>query len=151
MQQRLQTTPERNALIKIKHLTNNCKPGEMLRGLPLSKELRRWSGHSGSSSASSSSASGTSYGCTSSCSSGSSGMTTGFSVCDPVWCNVRKRLCNRCIEWDEYNGYIFECKVVNIIQEHILQAHVIYCILFYYYCAKSTHLIICFKDTPKLH
>jgi hypothetical protein len=40
-------------------------------------------------------------------------------------------------------------KVVNIIQEHILQAHVIYCILFYYYYVKSTHLIKCFKDTPK--
>jgi len=27
---------------------------------------------------------------------------------------------------------MFKCKVVNIIQETILQAHVIYCILFYY-------------------
>ena len=27
MQQRLQTTPERNASIKVKHLINNCKPG----------------------------------------------------------------------------------------------------------------------------
>ena len=27
---------------------------------------------------------------------------------------------------------MLECKVVNIIQKHILQAHVIYCILFYY-------------------
>jgi hypothetical protein len=34
----------------------------------------------------------------------------------------------------------FFYKVVNIIQEHVLQAHVIYCILFYYYYAKSTHL-----------
>ena len=42
MQQRLQTTPERNASIKVKHLINNCKPGrKMLRGLPLSKELGR--------------------------------------------------------------------------------------------------------------
>ena len=27
MQQRLQTTPERNASIKVKHLINNCKLG----------------------------------------------------------------------------------------------------------------------------
>jgi hypothetical protein len=27
---------------------------------------------------------------------------------------------------------MLKCKVVNIIQETILQAHVIYCILFYY-------------------
>jgi hypothetical protein len=40
-------------------------------------------------------------------------------------------------------------KVVNIIQENILQAYVIYCILFYYYYTKSTHLIKYFKDTPK--
>ena len=107
MQQRLQTTPERNASIKVKHLINNCKPGrKMLRGLPLSKELGRWSGHSGSSSTSSPSASGTSCCCTSNCSSDSSGMTTGFSVCDPVWCNVRKWLCKRCIEWDGCNGYV---------------------------------------------
>jgi hypothetical protein len=36
-------------------------------------------------------------------------------------------------------GIQFFYKVVNIIQEHILQAHVIYCILFFYYYAKSTH------------
>jgi hypothetical protein len=40
-------------------------------------------------------------------------------------------------------------KVVNSIPEHTLQAHVIYSILFYYYYAKSTRLIKCFKDTPK--
>ena len=91
---------------KVKHLIKSLQTErKMLRGLPLSKELGRWSGHSGSSSMSSSSASGTSYGCTSNCSSGSSGRTTVFSVCDPVWCNVRKCLCNRCIGWDEYNGY----------------------------------------------
>ena len=33
MQQRLQTTPERNASIKVKHLINNCKPGENALGL----------------------------------------------------------------------------------------------------------------------
>ena len=34
---------------------------------------------------------------------------------------------------DEMNTMdMFECKVVNIIQENILQAHIIYCILFYY-------------------
>ena len=33
MQQRLQTTPERNASIKVKHLINNCKPGENAPGL----------------------------------------------------------------------------------------------------------------------
>ena len=33
MQQRLQTTPERNALIKVKHLINNCKPRENAPGL----------------------------------------------------------------------------------------------------------------------
>ena len=34
---------------------------------------------------------------------------------------------------DEMNTMdMFECKVVNIIQENILQAHVIYYILFYY-------------------
>jgi hypothetical protein len=46
-------------------------------------------------------------------------------------------------------GIQFFYKVVNIIQEHILQARVIYCILFYYYYAKSAHLIKCFKDTTK--
>ena len=113
MQQRLQTTPECNASIKVKHLINNCKLGrKMLWGLPLSKELGRWSGHSGSSSTSSSSASVTSCGCTSSCSLGSSGMTTGLSVCDPVWC--------RCVSAyakgasDEMNTMnILVCKVVT--------------------------------------
>ena len=33
MQQQLQTTPERNASIKVKHLINNCKPGENALGL----------------------------------------------------------------------------------------------------------------------
>ena len=33
MQQRLQTTPEHNASIKVKHLINNCKPGENAPGL----------------------------------------------------------------------------------------------------------------------
>ena len=33
MQQRLQTTPEPNASIKVKHLINNCKPGENALGL----------------------------------------------------------------------------------------------------------------------
>jgi hypothetical protein len=36
-------------------------------------------------------------------------------------------------------GVHFFYKVANIIQEYRLQAHVIYCILFYYYHAKSTH------------
>ena len=92
---------------KVKYLMKSLQTGrKMLRGLPLSKEHGRWSGHSGSSSTSSSSASGTSCCCTSNCPSGSSGMTTGFSVCDPVWCNACKCLCNRCIEGDECNGYV---------------------------------------------
>ena len=34
---------------------------------------------------------------------------------------------------DEMNTMnMLACKVVNIILEHVLQAHVIYCILFYY-------------------
>ena len=33
MQQRLQTTPVRNASIKVKHLINNCKLGENAPGL----------------------------------------------------------------------------------------------------------------------
>ena len=33
MQQRLQTTPKRNASIKVKHFINNCKPGENAPGL----------------------------------------------------------------------------------------------------------------------
>ena len=33
MQQQLQTTPERNASIKVKHLINNCKSGENAPGL----------------------------------------------------------------------------------------------------------------------
>ena len=33
MQQRLQTTPKRNASIKVKHLINNCKPRENALGL----------------------------------------------------------------------------------------------------------------------
>ena len=33
MQQQLQTTPERNASIKVKHLINNCKPGQNAPGL----------------------------------------------------------------------------------------------------------------------
>jgi len=42
MQQRLQTTPERNASIKVKHLIKSLQTGrKMLRGLPLSKELGR--------------------------------------------------------------------------------------------------------------
>jgi hypothetical protein len=42
MQQRLQTTPERNASIKVKTLIKYLQTeGEMLRGLPLSKELGR--------------------------------------------------------------------------------------------------------------
>ena len=45
MQQRLQTTPERNTSIKVKHLMKSLQTGrKMLRGLPLSKELGRWSG-----------------------------------------------------------------------------------------------------------
>ena len=44
---------------------------------------------------------------------------------------VRKCLCKSAS--NEMNTMdMLECKVVNIIQEHILQAHVIYCILFYY-------------------
>jgi hypothetical protein len=76
--------------LNVKHAFNMTRGpttgGEMLWGLPLSKELGRWSGHSGSSSTSSSSASVTSYGYTSSCSSASSGTTTGLSVYDPVRC-----------------------------------------------------------------
>jgi hypothetical protein len=45
-------------------------------------------------------------------------------------------------------GIHFFYKVVNIIQEYRLQAYVIYCILFYYH-AKPTYFIKCFKDTPK--
>ena len=37
MQQRLQTTPERNASIKVKHLINHCKPGEKCSGACLSR------------------------------------------------------------------------------------------------------------------
>ena len=45
--------------------------------------------------------------------------------------HVRKCLCKSAS--DEMNTRdMLECKVVNIIQEHILQAHVIYCLLFYY-------------------
>jgi hypothetical protein len=85
MQQRLQTTPKHNASFKA--LINYLQTGrEMLRGLPLSKELGQWSGHSESSSTSSSFASVTSWGCTSGCSLGSLGTTTRLSVCDPVWC-----------------------------------------------------------------
>jgi hypothetical protein len=40
MQQQLQTTPERNASIKVKALIKYLQiKGEMLRSLPLSKEL----------------------------------------------------------------------------------------------------------------
>ena len=46
---------------------------------------------------------------------------------------------------------MLKSKVVNIIQETMLQAHVIYCILFYYQYVKSTYFIKCFKDTPKLY
>jgi hypothetical protein len=44
---------------------------------------------------------------------------------------------NRFTLWHKAGIQLFY-KVVNIIQEHILQAHVIYCIVFYYYYAKST-------------
>ena len=37
MQQRLQTTPERNASIKVKYLIKNCKPGEKCSGACLSR------------------------------------------------------------------------------------------------------------------
>ena len=37
MQQRLQTTPERNASIKVKHLINNCKPRRKCSGACLSR------------------------------------------------------------------------------------------------------------------
>ena len=37
MQQRLQTTPERNASIKVKQLINNCKPGRKCSGACLSR------------------------------------------------------------------------------------------------------------------
>ena len=37
MQQRLQTSPECNASIKVKHLINNCKPGERCSGACLSR------------------------------------------------------------------------------------------------------------------
>ena len=37
MQQRLQTTPECNASIKVKHLINNCKPGRKCSGACLSQ------------------------------------------------------------------------------------------------------------------
>ena len=45
--------------------------------------------------------------------------------------HVRKYLCKSAS--DEVNTMdMLECTVVNIIQEDVLQAHVIYCILFYY-------------------
>ena len=151
MQQRLQTTPERNALIKVKHLIKSLQTGrKMLRGLPLSKELGRWSGHSGSSSTSSSSASGTSCCCTSSCSSGSSGMTTGFSVCDPVWCNARKCLCNRCIGWDEYKEYVWMQGSQHHPRKYTTSTcHLLHSLLLLLF--KWTYLMKCFKDTPKLY
>ena len=37
MQQQLQTTPERNASIKVKHLINNCKLGRKCSGACLSR------------------------------------------------------------------------------------------------------------------
>jgi hypothetical protein len=111
---------------------------EMLRGLPLSKELGRWSGHSWSSSTSFSSTSSTSYGCTSSCSSGSSGTMTGFSACDLVWCICISAYARGALDEKAHNDYAciqgrwtwlallgrvevkFFYKVVNIIQEHVL-------------------------------
>jgi hypothetical protein len=45
IQQRLQTTPKRNASVKVKALIKYLQSGrEMLWGLPLLKELGRWSG-----------------------------------------------------------------------------------------------------------
>jgi len=127
----------------------------MLRGFPFSNVLDMWSGHSYSSSL----GSGPPWSSYSWVSSRSSGPTS-FS-CEPVWCmcahewSARCPGCNayasgypmtmtRCI--DDIGGYLY--KVVNIIQEHVLNLN-IYCIPFYKLLSWLTSkLTWCFKDTP---
>ena len=132
MQQRLQTTPERNTSIKVKQLINNCKPGRKCSGACLSR--RSSSGDRG----------------TLEVPQRPPRRLRALLVAAPRAAPQAPRVLRlgsrfvilydaMCVSAyaigasDEMNTMdMLECKVVNIIQEHILQAHVIYCILFYY-------------------
>jgi hypothetical protein len=130
----------------------------MLRGLPRSNELRRWSGHSWSSSTASSSA-------CASCAGSSCGTFSAAtdSSCDPVMMHRCKWLCKWYIRWDsiwwswlhaiQMNMFSFirqsRCKTLLLGSQY----HPRTCTISNNYPNMPSHnrKLRCFKDTPKLH